>query len=71
MALLYRGLYLLFHYYFFFLHCLPLYGSSMVSIAVEWRVWLAKEVLMAAANDGMEVMPRNFFLEEELVSMAG
>ena len=45
-------------------HFLPLYGSSMVSIAVEWRVWFAKEVLMAAANDGMEVMPRNFFLEE-------
>ena len=38
----------------------------MVRMAVPWSCWLAKDWLIAAANDGIEVIPLNFFLEKYL-----
>ena len=36
----------------------------MVRMAVPWSCWLAKDWLIAAANDGIERIPLNFFLEK-------
>jgi hypothetical protein len=41
----------------------------MVRMAVLCIVWLAKDWLIAAVKEGMDVMPRNFFLNTRLMEI--